>query len=318
MAKAETKSRPKGITAGAASGPRLRKGTRRQTRAKAKSDARSRSKIPGSFKLTGGALKTIKHHWKPLGGIVLVYLVLNIIFASGLSGITQEISNIKDSFNENGSSPVASAIGGFSTLVVSAGTSGNTTGSALQGVLIVIESLVVIWALRHLLAGQAIRIKEAYYNSMYPLIPFILVLMVVIIQLLPVTVGSVVLNLILSSVIVDTTLLTIIFSIAFVLLTAWSLYMVSSSVFALYIITLPDMRPRQALRTAKDLVKFRRLAVMRRALFLPVFIFVALGAIIIPLIMFVTPAVAPVFFVLSMLTILFVHTYLYSLYRSLL
>lgn len=295
----------------------MRKGTRRQNRKKSKHESRGRSKIPGSFRLTWQTLQTLGRHWKSLGGIVLVYLVLNIVFASGLSSISQNISSIKDNLDNSGAS-LGSALSGFGVLFASVGTSGSGAGSALQSVLIVLESLVIIWALRQLLAGQAIRVKQAYYSSMYPLIPFLLVVFVMIIQLLPLTIGSVALNLVLSSIILNTTWLTVVFGALFAVLAAWSLYMISSSVFALYIVTLPDMQPRQALRSARNLVRFRRLAIMRRALFLPIFLLIAFGAIIVPLILFATIAVAPVFYLLSMVAILFVHTYLYSLYRSLL
>ncbi|HSX17795.1 MAG TPA: hypothetical protein VLE51_00340, partial [Candidatus Saccharimonadales bacterium] len=73
-----------------------------------------------------------------------------------------------------------------------------------------------------------------------------------------------------------------------------------------------------ALRSAKNLVKFRRWQLMRRIVFLPIFILVVMAALVVPLILFVSFLVAPVFYILSMLAILFIHTYLYSLYRSLL
>jgi hypothetical protein len=52
--------------------------------------------------------------------------------------------------------------------------------------------------------------------------------------------------------------------------------------------------------------------------FLPVFVFVVMGVIIVPLILYASAIVPEVFYVLSMLAILFLHTYLYSLYRELL
>jgi hypothetical protein len=42
--------------------------------------------IIGSFKLSWQTLLFIKKYWKPLGGIVLVYALLNLFFASGLVG----------------------------------------------------------------------------------------------------------------------------------------------------------------------------------------------------------------------------------------
>ncbi|HLG90770.1 MAG TPA: hypothetical protein VI336_01240, partial [Candidatus Saccharimonadales bacterium] len=112
--------------------------------------------------------------------------------------------------------------------------------------------------------------------------------------------------------------LTALLVIFFATLASWSVYLISSSIFAMYIVTLPDMQPRQALRSAKNLVKYRRLQLMRRVAFLPLFMLFAMAFIIVPLILFASFLVAPVFYLLSTLAILFIHAYLYSLYRSLL
>lgn len=308
----EVKKRPKA----AAKAGRTRKLTKKQARAKAKIEARKLKPVIGSFKLTWRVLAIFWRYWKPLGGIVLVYFILNIIFASGISNISTNFSAIKQDLDSGGRG-FWHAAGGFGALVGSAGASSSATGSALQSMLFVIESLVIIWALRHLLSGQAVSIKLAYYRSMSPLIPFLLVIFFIIIQLLPVTIGGIVLAAVATSVFTSATAATVFTSIIFALLAAWSLYMVSASIFALYIVTLPDMMPRQAIRAARDLVRFRRWPVIRKVLFLPVLILVLMGIIIVPLILFAQPIVPIVFYILSMLAILFVHTYLYSLYREL-
>jgi hypothetical protein len=314
MAKEVKKPRSKKSAAVAG---RTRKLTKKQAKGKVKKAVKTRKPLPGSFKLTGRVFSLLKQNWKTLGSIVLVYLLLNIVFASGISNVSTAFDNIKADLNSSGSGGLWHAAGGFASLVGSSGSSGSATASTLQSILFVIESLVIIWALRHLLSGQVITVKHAYYRSMTPLIPFVLVIAVIIIQLLPVTIGATVLAAVATSVFAGTAAASIITGIAFLLLAAWSLYMVSGSIFALYIITLPNIEPRQALRSAKDLVKFRRLIVIRKVFFLPLFILVAMGVIIVPLIIYLPFIVPGVFYVLSMLSILFVHTYLYSLYRGL-
>ena len=314
MAKEVKKPRPKKT---AAVSGRTRKLTKKQLKGKVKKDVKTRKLLPGSFKLTRHVFSILKQNWKTFGGIVLVYLLLNIVFASGISNVSTAFSSIKANLNASGSSGLLHAASGFASLVGSSGSSGSATGSTLQSVLFVLESLVIIWALRHLLSGQAISVKTAYYRAMTPLIPFVLVIAVIIIQLLPVTIGAYVLAAIATSVFAGTGAASIISGIAFLLLAAWSIYMVSASIFALYIVTLPDIQPRQALRSAKDLVKFRRLLVIKKVLFLPLFILVAMGVIIVPLIIYVPFIVPAVFYVLSMISVLFIHSYLYSLYRGL-
>ena len=320
MAKREKKgSKESSAKSVKADSGRVRKLTRSQKKQVAKKEARKSAPLIGSFRLSWQVLQTLRRFWKPLGGIVLVYLILNIIFASGLSNLSSTVGNVKDDLNsaKGSSSQLFHALGGFSSLVGSAGTNSSQASSVLQSVLIVLESLVIIWALRQLLAGKTIRVKQAYYQAMTPLIPFLLVIAVIIAQLLPLTLGTAALALVLSS-ISNGAVVTVVFAVLFGFLAAWSIYMVSGSIFALYIVTLPDMQPRQALRSARNLVRFRRWSIMRRVIFLPLAVFALMAVVVIPLILFVSPVVAPVFFLLSMVAILFVHTYLYSLYRGLL
>lgn len=314
MPKEVNKKRPKKPAAKAG---RTRKLTKKQQKVKAKIEARKRLPVIGSFRLTWRVLQVFGRYWRPLGGIMLIYLVLNIVFASGISNISQTFDSIKNDLNTGGGHALWRAAGGFGALVGSAGASTSPTGSALQSMLFVTVSLVVIWALRHLLSGQAISIKLAYYRAMAPLTPFLLVILMIIIQLLPMTLGGVILAAVATSVFTSATAATVVTTIIFLLLAAWSIYMVSASIFALYIVTLPDMLPRQALRAAGDLVRFRRLAVIRKVLFMPVFILVVMGLIVVPLILYAKPVVPVAFYILSTLAILFAHTYLYSLYREL-
>ena len=297
-----------------ASNARMRKGTKNQNRAQVKKKA-SKQALPSSFSVLVDVLKLFKANWRPLGGIMLVYLILNIVFASGLSSVINNFSTVKETLAADNS--FSNALSGLGSLLGSGASGDSQSGSALQSVLLVIGSLAIIWALRQLLAKKEFSVKDAYYKSMFPLVPFLLVIFVIIIQLLPITLGSAIVALI-SSTLASSGTATFIMALALVPLFAWSVYMLSSSVFALYIVTLPDMQPRQALRSAKRLVEFRRLKVIRRLLFLPLFILLAMAVIVLPLILFIDLLVIPVFYLLSILVLLVAHAYLYNLYRGLL
>ncbi|OGL38168.1 hypothetical protein A3J32_02120 [Candidatus Saccharibacteria bacterium RIFCSPLOWO2_02_FULL_46_7] len=292
----------------------MRKGTKNQNRAQVKKKA-SKQALPSSFSVLGDALKLLKANWRSLVGIMLIYLILNIVFASGLSGVINNFSIVKENLAADNS--FSNALSGLGSLLGSGASGDSQSGSALQSVLLVIGSLAIIWALRQLLAKKEFSVKDAYYKSMFPLVPFLLVIFVIIIQLLPITLGSAIVALI-SSTLASSGTATFIMALALVPLFAWSVYMLSSSVFALYIVTLPDMQPRQALRSAKRLVEFRRLKVIRRLLFLPLFILLAMAVIVLPLILFIDLLVIPVFYLLSILVLLVAHAYLYNLYRGLL
>lgn len=297
----------------AAKTSRRRKLTRQQNKQVAKKETSARA-VPTSFNILGQVFTLLRRHWKILGGITLVYLILNTVLASGLSNAVNNFSSVKDSLGSGHN--FSDALHGFGSLL-GGGANGSQSSSVLQSLLIILESLVVIWALRQLLAGKKFSVKDAYYKSMAPLVPFLLVVFVIIIQLLPVTLGAGLIALISSALIASGGVTAVAFIILLPLL-GWSIYMISSSIFGLYIVTLPDMQPRQALRSAKKLVSFRRLVIIRRVLFLPLFILLVMAAIVLPLILFVHFLVVPVFYLLSILVVLFVHAYLYSLYRGLL
>jgi hypothetical protein len=297
---------------GEKTGTRTRTLSRVQKKKAAKNTAQKRAKLPSSFGLTWQVFGILRRFWKPLGGIYFVYLILNLIPLS-TSGLGSTVAQIRAKLEDG--DKFQNALSGYTSLF---GSGGSTDSQIIQSILVISGSLVIIWALRQLLAGAKIGVKEAYYRSMAPLIPFILVLGVIFIQLLPLTLGVPVVGAVLNAILNPGAVLSILFVTIFVVLALWSFYMISSSIFALYIVTLPDMQPRQALRSAKNLVKFRRWQLMPKVLFLPIFIFVAMAMTVVPLILLASFLVAPVFYVLSMLAILFVHTYLYSLYRSLL
>jgi hypothetical protein len=268
---------------------------------------RQRRPIIGSFSLTWQSIKFIKQFWKPLGAIVLVYSLLNLFLASGL------ISNARNVVGSENGGKFSDALSSFTSIL----TGGSDQEATMQTVLFIIESLVIIWALRHLFSGEQIKVKHAYYHSTSSLIPFVIILFVVMLQLLPLTISSAIFALVLSS-IVGNALVQAAFTFLFVAAAFWSLYMLCGSVFALYIVTLPNMEPRAALKSAKKLVAFRRWQIVRKLLFLPFGMITSMAIILLPLILYAKFLVTPVFFILAMLSILFAHTYLYSLYKGLL
>lgn len=297
------------------SSPRVRKGTKKQEKKAAKKELASRSALPGSFRLTIEVMSTLKKFWRPLGGIFLVFLILNLIFAGSLIGNFRDIvSGVRD--NTSPASEFSRALDGFSGLLT--GNSNSQNSSSVQTVLLVLGSLTFIWAIRQLLAGEKTAVKEAYYKSMAPLIPFLLILLVIVLQAIPMVIGIAAFSLVVDGYTAGNALVGAGFGLLFIVFTTWSLYMLSSSIFAAYIVTLPAMQPMRALRSAKNLARFRRWQVMRKVLFLPFSILILMGLIIVPLLIFASFLVAPVFFFLSMITVLYAHVYLYSLYKRML
>jgi hypothetical protein len=275
--------------------------------------------LPSSFKLFKRSVKLLFGHWKLFGGIVLVYALLSILLVGGL-GSNTNIGLIKESLQE-----VFHGTGGhlqtgvtlFGVLLATAGRTSSGAAGAYQFMLFIIVSLAVIWALRHVVEGTSVGVRDAFYKGLYPLAPFVLVLLVVGLQLLPLAIGSVLYDAANSGQLVAGALEQFLWLLLFALLAIWSLFMVAASVFALYIVTLPDIRPLQALRSAKNLVRLRRWTVMRKLLFLPLALVLTAALIMVPVVLVLTPLAQWIFAVLMMVGLMLVHSYVYSLYREL-
>jgi hypothetical protein len=279
-----------------------------------------RRKLPSAWYLTKTAAQLLWRHKKVLAGIILVYGLLNLVLVQGLANST-DIGSLKDNLNSTFSghlSSLASSLGVFAVLVGSAGNGSSQTAGGYQFFLAILTSLAIIWALRQLLAGTRFGVRDAYYRGMYPLVPFILVLIVIGLQLLPLLIGSSLYGTVMSNGIAASGLEHLLWGLLFVILALWSLYMLSASVLALYMVTLPDMTPLKALRSAKELVNQRRWTVLRKILWLPIVLLLVAAVVMVPIIVWLTPLSQWVFFVLTMFALLAVHGYLYTLYRELL
>lgn len=279
-----------------------------------------RPKLVAAYKLFWRSCAILGKHWKLFGGILLIYALFNIVLVGGVGGGT-DLQTIKQSLGQTFTghfSKLSTGLTLFAFLVSSNGGSTSSVAGAYQTILLLIISLVVIWALRQTYAGAGIRIRDAFYGGVYPLIPFFLVLLVVVLQLLPLILGFGLYSFVIGGGIAVYTLEKVVTVLIVLLLIVLSLYMVSSSIFALYVVTLPDMTPMKALRSARELVKYRRWIVLRKILFLPLALLVVGAIIIVPLALLVTSLATVVFFVLTIITVAVVHSYMYALYRELL
>lgn len=277
-------------------------------------------KLPSVWRLAKVASLTL---WENRGlfiSIVLLYGLLNLLLVQGLASGT-DVGSLKHSLNQvftGNWGSIASAATVFVVLVGSAGNGSSQTAGAYQVILAVVTSLAVIWALRQVLAGKHLRARDAYYRGVYPLVPFVLVLVVIGLQLIPFLIGAMLYSAVITGGIAVYLIEKVLWALLFITLALLSLYMVASSLFALYIVTLPDMTPMKALRSARELVRYRRWTVLRKILALPFILLIAAAVIMVPIIIWLTPLSQWVFFLLTMVALVAVHAYMYTLYRELL
>ncbi|HVC36446.1 MAG TPA: hypothetical protein VNE40_03335 [Candidatus Dormibacteraeota bacterium] len=276
-------------------------------------------KLISVWQLSKKGLITIRQHKQLFGGIILINGILTVILVQGLA--STNVGSLKAQFDQAFSGhfgQLASSLSVFAILIGSSGNGSSGTAGAYQFFLTLITSLAIIWTLRQVQNGTLVRIRDSYYKGIYPLVPFVLVLIVIGLQLLPLLIGAALYNLVMTNGIAVMVIEKIIWALLFFALALLSLYMLSSSLFALYIVTLPDMTPIKALRSARGLVRNRRWSVLRKILFLPLALLIGAAIIMLPAIIWLA-AIAPwIFFLLTMFGLVVVHSYMYSLYRELL
>jgi hypothetical protein len=276
-------------------------------------------KLPSVFKLTKAAFQLVWNDKKTLLLVVLIYGLLNFVFVKGLSG-GADMDSLKQTFGtafDGHFGSLASGLGIFVALISSSGNTSSDTAGAYQSILVIVASLALIWCFRQLMAGTKIRARDAYYKGMYPLVPFILVVAVIGLQTVPLWIGATLYSTVITNGIAVGSA-QLIWLLPCLLLGALTIYMIISSVFALYIVTLPDMTPLKALRSARKLVRFRRGVVLLKLLWMIFILLFVAAVIMLPIIILITALAPWIFFVLTMTALLAVHAYIYTLYRELL
>jgi hypothetical protein len=280
----------------------------------------SRKPIPSSYKMMKDNFKHILKHKKIFFGISFIYFLASIVLVTGVFG-TADYSELKRALNELFSGVWGQIGVGFtlfgSLLTGGASSASSESGGVYQMILLVVISIVIIWSLRQTYSKSKITIKDSFYKSMTPLIPFILVIFAIGIQLIPLIAATTIYSTVIAQSIATTVLEKSLWIVLVIALISVSFYLITSSIFALYIVTLPDVTPMQALRTARELIRYRRWTVMRKVLFLPLTLLVLGALIMVPILLFATFVAQWIFIFLTMAGLVIAHGYMYRLYRDL-
>jgi hypothetical protein len=222
--------------------------------------------VAGGFALFRQSLSFYRAHKKLLIGLTMVYILL-LWLISGLP--SQEAYNaLKEVLAETSESGIAnlSGVGALAAGAVSGFTAAAKTElqqflTALTGV---IFWLVFVWTVRQLQAGNDVTVRQALYNAPAPLVPLMLLILLVAVQLIPASIGVLILAYAFGGAAVVSGVEAMLFSLAAGLLIVLSLYWVVQSLFAMIIVTLPNTYPLTAMSAAKSLVSERRFLIVTR------------------------------------------------------
>jgi hypothetical protein len=291
-------------------------------------------KLPGFFAFTHQVSRTVWGYRKILLCLGTVYAVLTIVLVG--IGSQETYSALTSTLNETGAEIFEGNLGQLgeaALLFATIGTSGLTGSlSEIQQVYAAILGLMVwlttVWLLRNLLAGHKVRMRDGLYNAGAPIISTFLVALVLIVQLLPIGLAVVSYSAASGSGLLEGGVEAMLFWIAAVLLGALSLYWITSTFFALIMVTLPGMYPIRALRTAGDMVVGRRVRILGRILWMLLTLVIAWAIVLIPVILLDSwvkglwtqiewlPVIPVVLLMMGTLSAIWSSSYIYLLYRK--
>jgi len=207
-------------------------------------------KLPSWWALLKKSVHLMVVNKKAIFMFFLIYGLLNLMLVRGFASQI-DVGGLKEAFRTIVGQDTANLASGFTAfgLLVNASTQGTDAIAQLyQSLLLVISILSIIWLYRQQQAGNKVTMKMAFYRGMYPLIPFLLVMLVIGLQFIPAMIGNFFFSAVNDSGLAVGAIEQISWFLFLVTTTLLSLYMISSSVIALMIVTLPEMTPMIALR----------------------------------------------------------------------
>jgi len=273
-----------------------------------------RRKISSVRKLVQDSLSLLRRDWRTFGGISLVYAVGVIIFVRSFSvGTSSVVASVTNGIG----SKISDTVSQVATLLANANSSLSAASSVYQIIISTICSLACIWAFRQLLSGKKASTKQSFYQGMTPLVKYLLILVMFGVQLLPIAAGGYLFNVIVSSGAFFGWELWVT-GLVFIVLALWSVRLITHTLFALFITTLPDMTPIQALRSAKKMVYRRRLIIWRKLFGAMVLAAIVALLLMSPFVLWWGAAAPWMVYILSVLVVPISQAYLYTLYREIL
>ncbi len=297
-------------------------------------DYKRELKMPGYIAFTSEVFKTLWSRRKLFLSLTVFYAVVSLLLAGMTSQETYK--TITDTLNVTSGSLFNGGfgeVGKAGILFLTALTGGLSPQlSEVQQVyvflLILLIWLCTVWLLRNLLAGHKVRLRDGLYNSAAPIVATFLVSLLLIVQLLPLALAIIGYTAASLTGLLNNGIEAMLFWVAALLLGTLSLYWVTSTFFAMIIVTLPGMYPFKAIKAAGDLVIGRRSRVLFRLLWLGLTVILSWAIILIPSILIDKwlkgiwsaiswlPVIPVELLALSSLTIVWISAYIYLLYRK--
>lgn len=291
-------------------------------------------KLPGYWAFTNQVKNILLKHKKTFFALVTIYGLLTaiVVGVASQSTYTEYAEAIREgggklfegSFWEIGQAGILLTAGVFGSLNEAPGDV-ERFAAVLLGLMI---WLTTVWLLRAMVAGKKPRLRDGIYNAGSPIIPTALVAMVLAIQLLPLALAAIAYGAGSTTGLINEGIESMVFWAFEILLLTLSLYWLTSTLFALIVVTLPGMYPMRALKTAGDLVVGRRIRILLRFVWLFWLTIVVWFIVMIPVILLDSwikgmwpaiqwvPIIPVCLLLVASISVVWVSAYTYMLYRK--
>lgn len=143
--------------------------------------------------------------------------------------------------------------------------------------------LVSIFIIRHKLAGNKVGIRDALYNAMTPLLSSFVVLAVAAVQCIPIMILVVAYSSAIETHFLDTPFYAFLFFTFGALLILLSSYFLSGTLMALVAVSAPGLYPLEALKTANELMRGRRIKFILRIILITLLVIVLWVVVMFPI-----------------------------------
>ncbi len=292
-------------------------------------------KIGGYWNLLGLVFKLIRDNKKIFRNLVLVSALAGIVFIGLMDqNFVSSLQAVVDTTNGGNFEGFFGEIGKAGLIMAATFNSGGLVQSPSEiqqmmfAIIVLFIWLVTVQICRNILSGKKnLNLRDALYSCGAPIIPMTVIAIVILMQLVPVFIATIVGAAAKTTSFLSSGIEQAVFFSAILLLFSLSAFWVMGSIFAMIIVTIPGTYPLQALKIAGDMVSQRRLAILKRILFLIFILALIWSIIIIPIIMlmnwlisingfFVNIPIVPISMLLmSCFSCVLSSVYIYVLYR---
>lgn len=296
-------------------------------------DYKRELEVPGIFAHIAETFKIIFKNWKLFLPFLILIVVANALIVGLMSESTyHDLQETLDTTSQSLAGGEVGNVGKAALLLISTITTGglkvdmSETETVFVIIIFLVVWLVTIFLLRHIMAGNKIKLRDGLYNAGAPIIPTLVLAILVFFECIPILIYVIVQNAAIQTGFLNTPFYALMFFIFAALMFIISGYLLSSSLIALVAVSAPGLYPMRALDAASDLMASRRVKFILRVVALIVAVSIFFAVILIPIILFdlwlktfewaqAIPLVPIALITVTVFSEIFLTTYLYLYYR---